>query len=225
MKKALLNSTRDIPFCVTVLADFNYAAYWKKYCCSWRDGMDAVNRWDVVLTLFNTVDKWKDVVCQGHFYDLDMLEIGRVDTTETGDPSQMHIKRGLSDDEKLFSYTMRAFFSSPLQLSCQLEALSDFEFDLICNEEIIAINQDTLVDYPKRINTDDNLRIYRRNLENGDIAYAYFNTGDTYATKTLEIDDNCILRDVWLKENINATKSFTFSVEPHSVKVFRIKTK
>ena len=222
MKRALLNSSRDISFCVTVLADFNYAAYWKKNCCSWRDGMDAVNRWDVLLKLFGTVDKWKDVVCQGHFYDLDMLEIGQVDSSETGDPNELHLKRGFSDYEKLFSYSMRAFFSSPLQLSCLLTKLSEFEFNLICNEEIIAINQDALASYPEKIKDDGSVRIYRRELENGDTAYAIFNISENAVTEKLCLPENCVLRDLWLKENVADSGKFEHTVPPHSVKILKV---
>lgn len=220
MKRALLKSKRDIGFCVTVLADFNYAAYWKKNCCSWRDGMDAVNRWDVLLKLFNTVDKWKDVVCQGHFYDLDMLEIGQVDSSETGDPNEMHLKRGFSDEEKLFSYSMRAFFSSPLQLSCDLTAFSEFEFNVICNEEIIAINQDALADYPEKIKDDGSVRVYRRKLENGDTAFAIFNISENEVTEKLRLPSDCTVRDVWQKEDIVSLSEF--AVAPHCVRILRV---
>lgn len=214
MKKALLNSKREIAFCVTVLADFNYAAYWKKNCCSWRDGVDSIDNWETVMKIFDTVDKWKPIVCQGHFYDLDMLEIGHTDWNNS--------VRGLTDEEELFCYTMRAFFSSPIQLSCRLDSLTDFEFDMICNEEIIAINQDALADYPENVKADENVRIYRRNLENGDTAFALFNISNDEITEVLEIPTGYTVRDVWLKENLGIMQTLKCKIAPHSVKVFRL---
>ena len=216
MKQELLKAKRDIPFCVTVKADPGYYMYWQKNCCSFRCNADAIQQWENIKERLFTTDAWDGLVIQGHFYDLDMLEIGKIDPELT--------KGSLTDCEELFSYSMRAFFLSPIQLSCALEELTEFEKDMICNEEIIQINQDSLCDYPKKIRVykEAQVSMYQRNLENGDIAIAYFNYGDSIFEDTCELDKEFNVRDVWVKEDLGKVKSFKFSVLPHCVRVFRL---
>ena len=48
-----------------------------------------------------------------------------------------------TEDEQIVLYSMRAFLNSPIQISSNLEEIDDFELSLYCNEEVIAINQDS----------------------------------------------------------------------------------
>ena len=72
----------------------------------------------------------------------------------------------LTDDEKIVSYTARILLLSPIQLSCRIGGLTEFELDLICNEEVIALHQDGLMHAPTLIDADALLYTYRRPLEN-----------------------------------------------------------
>jgi len=216
MKRALLVSEREIAFCVTVHADPFYAAYWKKNCCSWRDNSDSEPRWERVMHLFHTVDTWRPHVLPGHFYDLDMLELGKTYYHDENDWS-------LTDDEKLFAYTMRAFFASPIQISSAIDKLSEFELDLLCNEEILAINQDCLADYPTLAAESGGVRCYRRTLANGDIAYAIFNTGDTPVREEIALDAPMHIRDVWAKSDLGCADTLTMEADAHSAQVYRLK--
>ena len=120
MKQALLASCREIAFCVTVNAVEQYGHYWSKHCTSWRDNRDSIDKFHVVCEILDSVRKrWKRYVRMGHFFDLDMLEIGHMHWNQGN--------RGLTENEELFAYTMRAFFLSPIQLSCRLESLTEYE--------------------------------------------------------------------------------------------------
>jgi len=149
-----------------------------------------------------------------HFFDLDMLEIGHMYWNKGN--------RGLTEDEYLFCYSLRAFFASPIQLSCRLEALTGFERDMIMNEEIIAINQDALADFPDEIRKDESVRIYKRTLENGDIAYALFNMKEEARVEAIDLPENTAVRDVWMKENIPAASNLACKLPPHGVRIFRV---
>ena len=50
----------------------------------------------------------------------------------------------LTPDEQITHMTAWALYPSPLILSCDLAALSEFELRLFANEEVIAVNQDRL---------------------------------------------------------------------------------
>ena len=219
MRKPLMASKRAFAYCITVLAHHAFKSYWKQYCNSWRDNEDSIDEWANLKRRLLTVDKWLGVVCRGHFYDLDMLEIGAMDWNED--------KSRLTEDEALFAFTMRAFFLSPIQISCKLDKLSDFEFDMICNDEILTLHQDALCDYPQLAyrSEDETVKLYKRVLENGDCAIAVFNTRDEDFEHTYETEDECLVRDVWSKEDIVTAKAFAFTVPAHGVRVFRLTKK
>lgn len=220
MKKALLKSNREFGYCVTVDADISYREYWKRYCSSWRANCDSIDRWVNVKGAIRPqeycrVEHWKDSVSPGHFYDMDMLEIGAM-TWNDG------VTR-LTENEEIFAYTTRAFFLSPIQLSCQLDKLTDFEYDLIANEEMIRINQDSMADFPDLYAKDETeeIHVYIRKLENGDVAFAVFNTAETEKTWVLDLGEYSAVRDLWTKTDLKPEKEFACVVEPHCVRVLR----
>lgn len=213
MKKELLKLNRDMAFCVTVYASRFYGKYWRKYCNSWRNNADSADNWENVKARLNTVDGWGEFVTVGHFYDLDMLEIGHMNTNGG--------IRGLSENEAVFAYTLRAFFMSPIQLSCKLSELTKFEYNLFCNEEIIAINQDALAQYPILVYESGDAKLYRRTLENGDTAWAFFNAGDEPVKGIIGLEKQMKIRNLWLKEDMPADKCIRFEAEPHTAYVYR----
>lgn len=214
MKQALLKSVRDIPLCTSVRSGKEYAPYWSRNCSSWRDNPDSRDNWERLLEIMATTDGWKPYVRPGHFFDLDMLEIGDMYWNKG--------KCGLTDAEELFCYSLRAFFASPLQLSCRLENLTAFEFDMICNEEAISINQDALADYPESIDVEGSVRVYRRKLENGDEAYALFNMENQASVYEIDLPANVVVRDVWMKETLPAADKLRCELPPHGARIFRL---
>ena len=214
MKQALLTASRDIPMCVTTTAYSCYGPYWTENCCSWRRNPDSLDDWNRFTGIISSLDGWKKYVRPGHFFDLDMLEIGDMFWNKGN--------RRLTEDEYLFCYSLRAFFASPIQLSCRLENLTDFEFDMITNDEIIAINQDSLADFPDEIRKDDSVRIYKRALENGDIAYALFNMTEETRVEAVELGKNKAVRDVWAKEDAPNSSNLVCRLQPHGVRIFRV---
>ena len=215
MKQALLTASRDIPLCVTTTAYDCYGHYWTENCCSWRRNPDSRDDWNRFSLIIPTVDSpWKQYVRPGHFFDLDMLEIGHMFWNKGN--------RGLTEEEYLFCYSLRAFFASPVQLSCRLEDLTEFECNLLMNEEVIAINQDALADFPDELKKDDTIRIYKRALENGDIAYALFNMTAEAREETIDLPECAAIRDVWTKENLPAASNLVCKLPPHGARIFRV---
>lgn len=152
MKRELLKLKREFAYCVTVYASPFYGEYWKKNCNSWRNNADSIDSWSNIKARLNTVDAWGDFVSKGHFYDLDMLEIGSMNSNGG--------KTGITENEAVFAYTMRAFFMSPIQLSCKLSELTEFEYNLFCNDEIIAIHQDAAAQYPELVYESGECKLY-----------------------------------------------------------------
>lgn len=217
MKQELLKSKRAFALCVTVRAKIEDAEYFKKNVCSWRDNEDSLPLWSNIVERMDTLEKWAEYVCPGHFYDQDMLTVGKWKE----DPCIPDI----DETDELFAYTMCAFFASPIQISSPIDGLTDNELDIICNEEMIAINQDALADYPKFIFKEKDFRIAKRNLENGDVAYALFNLSEEEREGSLELPENTRIRDVWQKADIESTTLLEYSIESHGVLVIRVTPK
>jgi alpha-galactosidase len=163
-------------------------------------------------------------VNKGHFFDLDMLDIGKCEMFEMEKLDTAH-DFGFTDDEKLMVYSSRAFFSSPIQLSCNLDYVTDFELNMYCNDEIIAINQDCAYQ-PARPNIiiekgDTAIHVFKKRLEDGSDAYAVFNIGKTKETVTVHLDSESVVRDVWAKHDISTSSKINLTLEPHTVRIVK----
>lgn len=225
MRKELVETDRDFGFCVTVKARPEYHTYWSKYCNSYRCNVDSTGSWQNLMEIYRTYFDYIDYINKGHFFDLDMLETGYCELfhwlgyVEDAD-------HGLTEDEQIVAFTMRAFLNSPIQLSCQLDKITEFELSLYCNEEILAINQDsgffTAKPYMMIENDNTLIHIFRKKLANGDFAIAAFNLGDKIEETTIYLDEVCSVRDVWAKKDQSATDTLKTTLYPHTVRVFRL---
>lgn len=214
MLKALREQDRDFAFCTTVSCSPVYAAWWKKYVNSWRDNGDTVDSWPNTRDRLAGCEAWAEHVVPGHFYDLDMLAVGPMAWNDG--------KSRFTPAEALFTVTLHTFFPSPVQLSCRLDALSDFELALLGNEEVLAINQDAKCEYPRPVGENASpLKHYERTLEDGSKAAAFFNVGDAAEVLTLPAA-GARIRDVWRKEDLTPSETLTLEVEAHGARLLRI---
>jgi len=222
MKGCLLESSRDFAFCVTVQAGIRDAAYWKANCSSWRDNSDTEDLWKKVKTRFDT-DFWAVHCNPGHCFDLDMLETGVME----------HGACRLTEDEQLVSFSIRVLFPSPIQMSCDLSKLTDFDLAMLCNEEVLAVNQDVLglgaVCVSQHIARDTegretaNARIYIKPLADGTYAAGFFNLGESEAELCLPLSGNAAVRDLWAKKELpDACGGLSLTLAPHTVRMVTI---
>ncbi|MBR4949140.1 MAG: hypothetical protein IKZ25_00025 [Clostridia bacterium] len=225
MKKELMASPRDFGFCVTITAVLGYINYWSQNCNSYRANTDSRGNWKNFLEIYNTYFDYMDYNNKGHYFDLDMLDLGDCDMfrqrgwTENAD-------FGFTEDEQLVVFSARAFLSSPIQISSTLENLSEFELSMYCNEEILAIHQDsafsTAKPYIMLEGNDKAVHVFRKKLSNGDYAIGAFNVGETRERVKIYLDEKSNIRDVWAKKDLSENDKISLSMPPHTVKIFRI---
>ncbi|MBE7047014.1 MAG: hypothetical protein E7396_06315 [Ruminococcaceae bacterium] len=219
MRRELVKSQRDFGFCVSVTARPEYIGYWSKYCNSYRQNWDSMGYWDNFMLIFNTYKDFINTMKKGHFYDLDMLDIGTCELEE--------VRRSFTEDEQIMAYSLRAFMGSPIQISSTLENLTEFELSIYCNPEIIKINQDTLFSPARPYYICESgrtkIHIYKRKLSDGSDAYAVFNLGDIRELTKIYLDKKCTIRDVWANKDIGETDIISQRLEPHTVKIFKVK--
>ena len=217
MRKELDKLDRDFGYCLTVKALKDFAHYYAKYCNSYRSNSDTYANWQNLKEVYESYFEFKDYVCKGHYFDLDMLDFGTC---------RLHtLWNSLTDDEKIMQYSIRAFLSSPIQISSTLEEASDFELSVYCNEEIIAINQDCAFNNPlhlTRIKENERyLDIFEKDLEDGSYTYAFFNLGEASELVNISLDVNITVRDLWAKEDIVNKGAIDLEMEPHTVRIIK----
>ena len=107
-----------------------------------------------------------------------------------------------------------------------LENADEFELSVYCNEEVIAINQDSGFCLPERIENalpaDALLHIYKKKLANGDVAFAAFNLSETAQDVQINLEAVSPIRDLWAKEDLCPTDSIRVQMQPHTVRMFRV---
>lgn len=219
MKQELLKLNREIGFCVTVSAMIENHRYWEKNCTSYRSNEDAHGTWDNLLLVYSSYPNFAPFVKKGHYFDLDMLDVGTCTCAEG--------EFRFTEDEKLVAYSIRAFLNSPIQISTQLASADEFELSMYCNEEVIAINQDCGFNNPVLITDvkdgDKMIHVYKKELADGKFAYAAFNFGETKETVEISLEQTGMIRDVWAKEDMGHMDTISVSMEPHTVRIFRVK--
>lgn len=215
MRKELINSERDFGFCVTIRARIAYLNYWSKYCNSYRNNADSSGDWENFKKIYSSYEDYIKAMKKGHFFDLDMLDTGTCELFDGGTQ--------LTEDEQIAAYTLRAFMGSPIQISSTLENLDEFELSMYCNEEIIAINQDTLFSSAKPfiMDSERNIHVYKRKLSDGNFAISCFCFSEKPETVKIYLDDTFKIRDVWAKKDIGETDVITLRLFPHTARVFK----
>lgn len=229
MKQQLFKADRDIAFCVTVHADPKEVEYWKQNCSSYRHQTDSSDNWQTVKAICFGADKWARHVVQGHYFDLDMLEVGPQFNIE----QETHRDCNLNEDEQLVAFSARALFPSPIQLSSDLSKLSAFDIAMFCNEEIIAVNQDAsghgAVCVTETIKHNDvyelaeHTKVYKRMLEDGSLAVGFFNIGEMVATLKFPLSKAANVRDLWAKRTLGMYENeLVLELEPHTVRMLKV---
>lgn len=212
MKKELLNSSRCFGYCVSVHAIKQYKDYWMKYVNSYRCNSDSKDEWINVKNLFNSVVGWEDAVARGHFFDLDMLELGYMGLFNR------YCK--LTLEEQIFAYTMRVIFSSPIQISCDLNKMTELEFSIYANEEVIRVNQDPLT-LPSQKTVIGNCVIVTKDLIDGK-AIAFFNPSENDETIEYDLLEIKNVRDLWAKEDLGEMNKIILNLKKHESYLYRL---
>lgn len=190
-------------------------------------------------TSYDVRDMWKDTLGQGgmgildiinitaplaskasasQWPDMDMLVVG---LNGKGGPSSDLGGHGCSNVEYQTQMSMWCMLSSPLAMSNDLRKLTPEARRILLNEEVIAINQDSLGKAAERKVNTDTYQVYVRPLSGNRHAVALLNTSDAPLTLTanfasLGLNKRYAIRNVWQHKNV-ATKARMWKgkVQPH----------
>lgn len=185
------------------------------HVCSWRTTGDINCSWESVRNIINE-NLYLSAYCRnGHYNDMDMLEVGR----------------SLSTEEDKTHFGMWCLMSSPLLIGCDVANLSSTASTLLRNKELIAINQDSL-----------GLQAYVVAQENGTYTLVkdfgelngltrvcgVYNPTDEKQVVTLKFSDLCMggdvsLRDLFRHKDLGVFQdSYEVTVPKHGLMLYQV---
>lgn len=180
---------------------------------SWRTTKDIWDGWASVKGILAENLCLSAYCYDGHFNDMDMLEVGRSMTTE--------------EDKTHFG--MWCIMNSPLLIGCDLTNIKATPLALLKNEELIELNQDPLYQQAYIVGLSNDCHILVKDLEtlNGTKrAFAIYNPNDAAKKATvdfeiLDLSGNVKLRDVYAKKDIGTfTDKYEITVPAHGTKIY-----
>lgn len=204
---------------------------------TWRCTYDTRDGWNGTaggIGIVQSVQGMKDLWAYSgvnRFNDADMMCVG-IHGTGKSSNDLVQGKPGMTQTEYRTQFSMWCMWSSPLTLSFDLrKPITDDDFAIMGNEELIALNQDRMGQQAELIAEDGDVQYYMKDLENGDVAIAVLNMGATTANVTVNLADYSALeagreyhvRDLWQHENKGITATgFDVSVPSHGTNVYRL---
>jgi alpha-galactosidase len=230
MGGALRSSGRDIIYSLSNTAPFKNATNWAQLANCWRTTGDIVDAWEKppqslqrgVAQIAFTQDRWAPVAGSGHWNDPDMLVVGYV-----GWGPQLHLTR-LTADEQYTHISMWCLLSAPLLIGCDLERLDAFTYNLLSNDEVLAVDQDSLGRQAVRVSNDGEQDVFAKQLDDGSLAVGLVNRGADTARVTarwadLKITGKQTVRDLWRQKDLGAFENqFEAGVASHGTVLVRV---
>ena len=184
---------------------------------SWRMSVDINCSWSSVRGIINQSLYLSAYCHDGRYNDMDMLEVGRT----------------LTPEEDRTHFGMWCIMASPLLIGCDMSTLTPEAMNLLCNKELIALNQDTLMlqAYVVKYDKADNTYVFVKDietLEGKTRAVALYNPTDS--SKTISIDYADIqlqgvtqVRDLYEHKDLVVTgTTLSREVPAHGCRIYKI---
>jgi alpha-galactosidase len=134
----------------------------------------------------------------------------------------------LTPDEQYTHMSLWSLLAAPLIIGGDLTKLDSFALGLLADDEVIAIDQDSLGKQATRVCRSGGFSVWAKDLEDGSKAVGLFNPGDSESDITatwadLGISGMRVVRDRWRQEDLGRfERKFQARVAPHGVVLVRI---
>ena len=193
---------------------WNYPGTWvHDVAFSWRTTHDINDSWNSVKGIL-AENLYLSAYCyDGHYNDMDMLEVGR----------------SMSQEEDKTHFGMWCIMSSPLLIGCDLSNIKSQTLTLLKNTELIALNQDPLCLQAYVADLNNSCHILVKDIETlhgNRRAFAVYNPNDTQKKVTvnfskLDLGGSVKLRDIFNKNDIGAYEgTFEVNVPAHGTRIY-----
>jgi alpha-galactosidase len=124
---------------------------------------------------------------------------------------------------------MWCLLSAPLLIGCDMERLDPFTLNLLSNDEVLALDQDSLGKQARRAAAVGALDVFVKELEDGSKALGFFNRGDREQKfvfnklSKVGIVGKQRVRDLWRQKNLpDAAGTVEVAVRPHGVVLLKL---
>jgi len=224
MQKFLRDQPRDIFYS---LCQYGMANVWEwgefVDANSWRTTGDITDTWRSMYDIgFVRQVKVQPYSKPGRWNDPDMLIVGKV-----GWSNNLRDSR-LTPDEQYTHISLWTLLASNMLIGCDVSQIDDFTINLLCNNEVNAVNQDVLGIQAKQEVVDGNVQIWARPLADGSHAIGIFNVGPENLKvdfhkyfKALGISSLKSARDLWRQQDLSTTDTNYF-IPSHGVKYLKV---
>jgi hypothetical protein len=203
------------------------AEHLKQHANMWRATDDFWDTWPQLSAAMDVCASWNGHGGPGHWPDMDMLPLGHLSVGHRSvGPDRM---TKFSHSEQLTLMTLWSLFPSPLMLGGDVTAADPWELAILTNEEILAVNQDSLGEPAMRVFNHHGLEVWQRNLADGRIAVGLFNRSEDDATVSatwadLGLSGSYQVRDLWQKKDLPAADGkVELSVPSHCAGMLTLK--
>jgi len=228
MAEALRKTGRDIVYSISNTGIYDDAPDYMHLANVWRTTGDINDSWETVTRIGFLQDRWAAFTGPGHWSDPDMLVVGKVGWGPSLHPSH------LTPSEQYSHISLWCLLSAPLLIGCDISQMDDFTLSLLSNDEVLAVDQDSLGKQATQISNRDGKIVYAKLLEDGSYAVGFFNLGNAEATvglkwgpwgtlPTPDAGSRFVIRDLWQQKDLGKFQGkFDIKVAPHGVVLVRL---
>jgi alpha-galactosidase len=156
----------------------------------------------------------------------DYILIGYIgNARKTDEPAKM---TALTPDEQYAYMSMWALMAAPLVYSGDMSRLGEFTLNVLCNSEVIDVDQDPLGKQARIVRQSEEELVLAKPMEDGSVAVGLFNLGETEKPvgvkwEELGVKGRQRVRDVWRQKDLGAfAERYEVPVARHGVRLVRV---
>jgi alpha-galactosidase len=188
----------------------------------WRTTGDITDTWASMSGIGFSHNFRSSFVKPGGWNDPDMLVVGKLGWG----PNPRDTR--LTPNEQITHITLWSLLAAPLIIGCDLTKLDPFTKDVLCNHDVIEVDQDPLGTAATQRIVEGRLEVWARPLWDGTTAVGLFNRGSE--REVVKCDLNRLgyreaqpVRDLWLMKNLSGkTMMLQASVPAHGAMLFKV---
>lgn len=212
MGRLLREQKRDI---VLNLCQYGLGEVWKWGAevggHSWRTAGDLGFELDRIFEVALKNAEHRDWQKPGAWNDPDYIQIGYI-----GAASGMGLPKPcpLSPSEQYAFMSLWSLMAAPLFFSGDMGKLDEFTLNVLCNPEVIAVNQDPLGQCARVVTLDEDTFAMIKDLHDGAKAVGMFNKGEfpvpvKLTWSSLGLKGSPRVRDLWRQRDLGRMREFT----------------
>ena len=229
MGTILKNLDRDIVF---NLCQYGMGEVWKWGGAAggncWRTADDLGYELDRIFDVALKNSEYRSYSKPGEWNDPDYIQIGWIGSAaKQGIPELTPMPAAMQ-----YAYmSLWSLMAAPLIYSGDMSKLDEFTLNVLCNPEVIEVDQDPLGECALVVKKADKCFLMIKNLADGSKAVGLFNRGKSAAEvqvlwPELKLTDKQMVRDLWRQKDLGEfSQEFSAQVPPQGVVMVRINSR